>query len=101
MLEGKEKSTHQEANGALFKLRDGGTFIFPRVARSKLGVKNEFPKLLVVHILVLIQSLRPRELLVHHLPPPTQLISHPKISPFFHQNSPPSKSHKKEALPFP
>ena len=68
------KESNQEANGALFKIQHA--FLVARVARSELGVKNEPPELLVIHVPVLIQALRPRVPLIHHWPPPPNLVPH-------------------------
>lgn len=65
----KNRNTDQEANRALFEVVAALGFV-TGVARGELGVEYELLELLVVHVLVLVQPLRPRVLLVHHLPLP-------------------------------
>lgn len=91
----KGEKTNQEANGAFFKVSIG-TIVITRVARSKLGIKNEFSKLLNIHILMLVQPLRPSVLIIHHLFPPSQLITHPKTIP--PKNKPKKKNSKETRI---
>ena len=71
----KIHSTNQEANGAFLELV--AALIIPRIARSKLRLNNEFPKLLNVDICIHIQALWLCVSFFHHLPlPPHQLITH-------------------------
>lgn len=64
----------QEANWAFFEITRA--FFVARIARSKLGFKNKFPEPLNVDIFMMVQPLRPRIFLIHHLSPPSQFITH-------------------------
>lgn len=71
---GEWEKTNQEANWAFFEI--ACAFFVTRIARSKLGFKNEFPEPLNVHISMMVQPLRLCIFLIHYLSPPSQFITH-------------------------
>lgn len=70
----QQRHTDQKADGALFQIQS--VLLIPRVARCQLRLEDKLPKLLLIYVPVLIQTLWLRVLVIHHLPPPTYSVSH-------------------------
>lgn len=68
------EDTNQKADGTLFEIVS--ILLEAWVARCQLGLKNEPPQLLIIDLPMPKHPLRPRVLLIHHLPPPSYVIPH-------------------------
>lgn len=84
-LQETEKFTNQETYWAFFKIM--AALIVTRIARSKLRLYNQFSELFNVDIFIHIQTLWLCIPFFHHLPLPSQLITHHKSFNLFNPSS--------------